>query len=352
MPRFVHANPVRLAAAVILSLSVWQRLPAQEQTLSNYPATAVCVSADGKQLAFAYHSFDSFNANSLAQLVLQPLPIQGGATVATGKVKLNGDSGFTCLAMSPDCRTWATMWNNKSIDLWDGISTKLMAKVELAGTDEATQLLFLDRRTLLIAGSTGGEQGRRGLLRLWDTKANEKIADFNPATQVQQLQITPDQTMLTLIDGEETVRLWTVKKKDDKYELEEKSTLKGHKGVTCHTISPDGKRMLTGGTDKKVRLWDVEKGKEITFLSGHADTVMWVAFTADGSAPISWSLDGTVRLWDVEADKEARVWKKEGFLSCYQISPDRKQLATGGSRGVIVWDLTKMAKEEKPPEKP
>ena len=354
MSRFV----VRWLAVVVapLLLAGWNPAGAQDDKfpIGGYTPSALCFSGDGKHLLVGVSWANP--PESTHQLVILPVAPRGNLTMSTGEIKLRigkvGDEKpFTSVAVAPDGRTWATLLDGK-IDLWDGITTKLMAKVEVPPGDVVSQLAFLDRRTLIFGGTTKAEAGTRGLLRLWDTKANEKITDYQPSTKVQQLRVAPDRSMLTLIDGEETVRLWAITKKDDKYALEEKSTLKGHKGVTCHAVSPDGKRMLTGGTDKKVRLWDVEKGKEITFLAGHAEAVAWVAFTADGTMPISWSLDGTVRLWDIEADKEARVWKRDNYLTCYQVSPDGTKLATAGPSGVLVWDLAKMTKEEKAPEKP
>ncbi len=348
------------AAVVVLLLLSWgQRLPAQEFVYNGYKVTAVSYSDDGKQLAAAVANYDNFSATSVCRVALLSLkrPEGGGVqppppqpTLSTGTFNENGERRISLLAVSPDGRTWATLYQGK-IDLWDGITTKLMAPVPLGAKDDVTQLFFLDRRTLLICGATMSESKKVGMVRLWDTKANEKSSEFNPPTRVAGIHLAPDHTTLLLCDGEDTVRTCTVKKKDDKYELEEKSALKGHKGMVCAALTADGKKMLTGGTDKKVRLWDVEKSKEITFLAGHADTVAWVAFSSNG-APISWSLDGTARLWDVEADKEARVWKEEGYLAAFAVSPDGTKLASGGANGAIVWDIAKMVKEDKKPDKP
>jgi WD40 repeat protein len=344
-----------LVVAAPLLLAGWNPARAQDvkYAIGDVLPSAMCFAGDGKHLlvGVCWHNSPG-RTHQVATLSLAP---PGSPTFSEGNIRLRGGKAedadpFASVAASPDGRTWATLLDGK-VDLWDGITTKLLAKVEVPSGDAVSQLAFLDRRTLIMGGTTKTKTGTCGLLRLWDTKANEKIIDFQPARIVQQMRVAPNGSMLTLMDDADTVRLWTIKKKDDKYTLEEKSTLKGHKQLTCYAISPDGKRLLTGGFDKKVRLWDVEKDKEITFLAGHADTVTGVAFTADGAMPISWSLDGTVRLWDVETDREARVWKREGYLTCYQMSPDGSLLATAGPSGVLVWNLGKM-KEEKAPEKP
>ena len=62
-------------------------------------------------------------------------------------------------------------------------------------------------------------------------------------------------------------------------------------------LTPDGKRLLTGGDDKVLRLWDVNTGKEVHRFEGHTDSVVWIAISADGRHALSGGIDRTVRLW-------------------------------------------------------
>jgi WD40 repeat protein len=62
-------------------------------------------------------------------------------------------------------------------------------------------------------------------------------------------------------------------------------------------MSADGKRVLTGGADQTVRLWDAETAKEIRRLEQHADLVLGVMFNAEGRESLSASRDSAVRIW-------------------------------------------------------
>ncbi len=68
--------------------------------------------------------------------------------------------------------------------------------------------------------------------------------------------------------------------------------------VNSVSFSPDGTRLTSGSSDKTVRLWDVETGRELTTLTGHSDSVSSVSFSPDGTHIASGSDDNTVRLWE------------------------------------------------------
>ena len=64
-------------------------------------------------------------------------------------------------------------------------------------------------------------------------------------------------------------------------------------------FSPDGRRIVSGGVDGTVRVWDATTGEPIGApLSGHATTVASVAFSPDGRHIVSGSADKTLRVWD------------------------------------------------------
>jgi WD40 repeat protein len=106
-------------------------------------------------------------------------------------------------------------------------------------------------------------------------------------------------------------------------------------------ISPDGRLALSGGEDRTLRLWDLEKGKELRSFTGHASKVTCVTFSPDGRQALSGSHDRTLRLWDVATSRELGCWTGHtAAVYAAAFSPDGRQAVSGGGdRVVCLWDV-------------
>jgi WD40 repeat protein len=132
-----------------------------------------------------------------------------------------------------------------------------------------------------------------------------------------------------------------------------------HRGfVGALSISPDGDRLVTGGGDNAVRIWDVETGRQlILFEEAHKTQVFRVGFSVDGSVVASGGDDGRLRLWDLRAGLRRGI---EGDLpqlvldieriGAVGFSPDGSYLAAAGfangDRGVCgaIWKTSSWGK--------
>jgi small GTP-binding protein len=106
-----------------------------------------------------------------------------------------------------------------------------------------------------------------------------------------------------------------------------------------YAFSSDGKRVLAGGLDRKVRLWDIETGRCLRVFKGHKDAVESLSWSADQSRALSVA-DGA-RLWDVETGRCMRVFKGHTkTVWCAAWSSDQRCAVTGSSDETVrLWDV-------------
>lgn len=115
----------------------------------------------------------------------------------------------------------------------------------------------------------------------------------------------------------------------------------GHtRHVQALTFSPDGRTLISGGDDKAIGLWDVEREQWLAMGRGHGLVVSQLVAEHGGRQFASASWDGTARLWDFRGVREIRRCDAGAdSLHALALSPDGTLLAAGGShRMVTVWE--------------
>jgi WD40 repeat protein len=74
--------------------------------------------------------------------------------------------------------------------------------------------------------------------------------------------------------------------------------LRGHAvSVRALSVSPDGRSLASGSEDTTIRVWDLASGECLLVLKGHAAPINSVAFSPSGEILASGAHDGSVRLW-------------------------------------------------------
>jgi WD40 repeat protein len=109
-------------------------------------------------------------------------------------------------------------------------------------------------------------------------------------------------------------------------------------GLWSVAFSPDGKRILTGGTDNAAILWDAAKATVVRRLVGHTGGIESVAFSRDGKWILTGSSDDTAILWDAATGTKLRVFR--GGQGRVALSPDgRFVLMDSLDKTATLWDV-------------
>jgi hypothetical protein len=108
----------------------------------------------------------------------------------------------------------------------------------------------------------------------------------------------------------------------------------GHSGAVCAiAVLPDGRRIVTGGEDETIRLWNLRTGRQLSSHREHRDPVLAVA-TTDDHRVLSWGRGRKV-VWDI-ADNTTSTELHRASVKRAAISPDGGTVAAIGHGGDIL----------------
>ncbi|GAA1587930.1 hypothetical protein GCM10009678_82970 [Actinomadura kijaniata] len=105
-------------------------------------------------------------------------------------------------------------------------------------------------------------------------------------------------------------------------------------------FSPDGSRVLVGGRDGTARVWEVATGREILAFTVHTDMLWTVALSPDGTRVMAGDIGGSVRIWEVPTGREVLAFPAHSdAVRAAVFSPDGTRALTGGRDGTArVWE--------------
>jgi WD40 repeat protein/tRNA A-37 threonylcarbamoyl transferase component Bud32 len=299
------------------------------------PLETLAVSPDGKRFATGGWSGDVWVGDFDRQA--PPRKIVTGAT------------RVFAVAFSPDGKRLAIGSNLKPeyLSIWDPESG---AKVEsLSGHTDAV---------LCIDWSKDGKRLLTGSydysVRLWDLASGQSVRYLQHDDWVMSVALSPDGQRFVSGSKDRTAIVWQSDQPGSG------SPFLGHLGqVLAVAFSPDGKLVASGGDDGTILIWRPEKlaQQDLTELidksretlasivdvemSGSNEAVRSLAFSADGTRLLSGGNDNVVRLWDLSARTPAKEFRgHEGRVAAAAFTPDGGQIISAGNDQLVkVWSI-------------
>jgi len=256
-----------------------------------------------------------------------------------------------CVTFSPDGETIVSGCCNKKIKIWDFAHSRPFDSSEWAeiygkwpAEEEYGKIKHFYNT---ITGDIRKEQSNAATLQL---KAEKQNAHMDG---ICCLAFFPDGKTIVSGSLDSKIKIWD----SASLELKVEDTIAHRDDINSVAFSPDGKTIVSGSDDKSIKVWDsatLELKSEKT--KAHFYRVTLVAFSPDCKAIVSGSGDTDIKLWDagsLELKAEKQHAHTSGiFSSCasVQFSPDGTSIVSAGTedRTIKIWDAaTLKLKSEK-----
>jgi WD40 repeat protein len=151
---------------------------------------------------------------------------------------------------------------------------------------------------------------------------------------VQSLRFSPDSELLAS-GGYRNVKFWQRARNAHKLDIAGIESL-----VKSIAVSPDGKWLATAEENGKLKMFDMSSGSLVRAIDGHAGGATSVAFSTDSSKLVSGGQDKSLRVWNVADGRSAGSIETPAVVTAVVFAAANAQIATGGADNIIrVWAL-------------
>ncbi len=340
------------------SIRVWDRRqlrPPTDLIGHEAPIWSLAISHDGRQLASA-------SADRTVKLW----------NTATRQVEhtLSGHAApVTVVQFRKDGKQLASGGGDKAIRLWDAATGQEEGKLE-GHTAPITALVYSPGGNRILSGSADRS------VKIWSLESNKVEMNLgNLATVVTSVAWSSDGTMVAAGGGDSKVQIWDAEKGKalasitamgspvsamawfdttlavatadgqillvHSKTMETRRTLLGHQGpISTLAFSSAGRFLLSGGSDKSVRIWDVLSGTEIRALRGHEDWVTAAIFSPDGLRAYSAGVDRLIKLWEIGSTDWQPRYGHTRAVQFVTTSPKGDLVASASDEAAIrIWQV-------------
>jgi WD40 repeat protein len=297
---------------------------ASRRGLGFITARTLAFSPDGKLIVGARNT-----PSERGVFVVTIWDAKSGAEVATlpGHPQHIEHTGvISAIAFSPDGRTLATGSLDHSIRLWDFEKRERVATLH-GHLTEVWALAFSPDGKSLASGGKDGE------VKLWPMRQEQKPDVLSGASM--PLAISADGKTLIALAGSDAIGFFDVSTGEVTRRLQLEPTRFRGPAITV-TVSADGRAVAQALGDGNVKIWNTESG-DVRSLKASERPVELLALSPDGRALITGSRDEKLRWWTLPADESAE-WAVEAVR--VQFSPDGRTVAAYQRRNSVqFWEV-------------
>ncbi|HWB09435.1 MAG TPA: WD40 repeat domain-containing protein [Pirellulales bacterium] len=233
------------------------------------------------------------------------------------------ERGVRTVAWAPQGKFFVSGDYGGMLYFYDAEGGKRTAEIKLPGNVEVLQFSPDEQRLVAAVGD--------GSVHVFELPSKKELHAWKKlhANGIWGMAISPDGKTLCTCGQDRIAHVLDMENFEVLHDLQHPADLNGA------VFSVDNKHVLTGCGDSVIRVFDVGTGEEIHRLVGHArGSVTDLCFSPDGKRLVSCGMDRSVRIWDVADFANPKLAETldggNELVFGVAISPDGKRLAFGG----------------------
>lgn len=241
------------------------------------------------------------------------------------------------VSFSPDGSRFVTGGADGSLTMWES-ATGAMVRRFLRGSEPQFRYGVFDAGPIFdVSFSKDGTwvlSSGHGGAQIWNVNDSDVrfILPSSPGNGFYAASFAGDDVVLA---ESGKVQFWNWRAQ------ERFASLEADAGVTnALSISPDGRYLASGGSDKVVKIWDLRSRRLLRALSGASDSIRCVGWSPDGKTLVGGGSDGALRFWDAADGRSLASFRtSSAVFRCMFDSQGRQVLTSGSDRTVRLWDV-------------
>lgn len=150
--------------------------------------------------------------------------------------------------------------------------------------------------------------GQDGRLSIWDITSGQRLHQIQAdRRRLRSVEFSPDGSKVACGGEGLNVTVFDVRSGELLH------TLPSRPGKVLTMLFLDNDRLVTGGTDNLLRVWDLPNQSEVLRLVGHTGTVTSLALDRSRNLLISGSYDTTIMFWNLDRRGPGNTATLPGF---------------------------------------
>lgn len=243
-----------------------------------------------------------------------------------------GPPGIKAVAFLPDGNSFVSVNTNGSIRVWD-VTTGQIVRSFAGHQGVINDVVVSHTGTVASAGFDR-------TVKLWDPQSGQKLSELPHSDMVLSVAFSQDGNYLYSGGREGLLRQWewTSEREVKVFNRPDPEVYDAtelvREEVNAISLSPDGKRILTG-TNGGIHLWDIQSNSQIQKLAD-GENIESVAFSPDSRWVFAGTeSNGVVRIWETESGREVdelSVALRDSRLRGHGVS----SIAVSGDGGIVI----------------